>query len=215
MKKHLSITQKMLALAVVLFGAVACISETETPLIDQSQVEIATTEEGGENLRKGGYMPYEESFVNQIFPQEINEGEFAGYYLPGTGVGKAQGMGKVYSFINQRPISDTESMPAPVTLFFEEQLEGFGIVDIPQNVNSVTVSESGNAIFFESGINRVIGFTPEGLVKFEAEITIVGGTKKFKNATGEGKLTGSYDADPESPTAGQGTSKIEALIKLN
>ncbi|MGM0946262.1 MAG: hypothetical protein ACQEW9_13835 [Bacteroidota bacterium] len=209
MKKHLSITHKLLVLTAVVFGASACISETETPLIDQSQVEIATTEEGGENLKKGGLMPYEESFVNQIFPQEINEGEFAGYYLPGTGVGKAQGMGKVYSFINQVATSLTTSEGAPVTQFYADELASFGLTDIPDYVNSVTVSENGTAIFYSSETNQATFPDENGMVTFEAVVHIVGGTKKFRNATGEGVLTGMYDSN-----TGEGTSKIEAQIKL-
>ncbi|WP_297337425.1 hypothetical protein [Algoriphagus sp.] len=210
MKKQLSITQKMLAFILVLFGAAACISETETPLAEQSQVESAELEEGGENLKKGGYIPYEESFVNQITPFNLGTAESPLIFLPGTGEGKGQGMGKVYSFINQVATSPTTSEGAPVTQFHEEALAAFGLTDIPDDVHSVTVSENGTAIFY-SGETNIATFPDEnGRVEFEAVVHIVGGTKKFKNAKGEGKLTGSYHAG-----TGQGTSKIEALIQLN
>lgn len=208
MKKHLSITHKLLVLTAVVFGASACISETEKPLIDQSQVEIATTEEGGENLKKGGLMPYEESFVNQITVVPPTE-ELPLTFLPGTGVGKAQGMGKVYSFINQVATSLTTSEGAPVTQFYADELASFGLTDIPDDVNSVTVSENGTAIFYRSETNQATFPDENGMVTFEAVVHIVGGTKKFRNATGEGVLTGMYDSN-----TGEGTSKIEAQIKL-
>ncbi len=204
MKKNYMITKSFVILLTA--GILSsCMSELEEPIQEEAVVEAAI-EEGGENLRKGGFTPYEEAFVNQIVPDPIN----GILYLPGTGEGKAQGMGKVKSFINQIQTSETESVGASVTMFHADALAELGIADIPEEAHSVTVSDNGTAIFYSSGL--ITGGQPNvmGEVAFSAEVTILGGTKKFRNATGTGTLSGTY-----SIISGIGTSKVEALIKLN
>ncbi|SFO38228.1 hypothetical protein SAMN04488519_10611 [Algoriphagus ornithinivorans] len=208
MKKNYFFAKSFLILAASSLIVTSCMTDTEGPLKESLLTEKAlevTNSEGGENLRKGGFVEYKDSFTNQINPS----GTFPNLFLPGYGEGKARSMGNVYSFINQVVTGELTSEGAPVSQFFADDLAAFGVTDLDEKVHSVTVNDAGHALFFESKTNVATPIAPDR-VEFEAKLIVLGGTKKFKNATGEGKVTGFYN-----PVTGRGESTVTALIKLN
>ncbi|WP_144603985.1 hypothetical protein [Algoriphagus algorifonticola] len=220
MKKNYFFAKSFLILASA-FIVTSCISDTEGPLEETASLEKSLEvkdSEGGENLKKGGLVEYKDSFANQIIALGEVEGQFVPVdpmtfdgvvYLPGNGKGKARTMGNVYSFINQVITGPATSEGAPVTQFFAQDLADLGITGIPDNVHSVTVNEAGHALFFESKTNVASPMAPDR-VEFEADLIVVGGTKKYENATGTGKVIGYYN-----PMNGEGESTVTALIKIN
>jgi hypothetical protein len=221
MKKNYFFAKSFLILAASSLIVTSCMTDTEGPLEESLLTEKAlevTDSEGGENLKKGGFVEYKDSFTNQILSLGEVDGEFVlvdprtfegTIFLPGTGKGKARTMGNVHSFINQVATGPTTSIGAPVMQFHADALAKFGIVDLPNNVHTVTINDAGHALFFESKTNVANSMAPDR-VEFEAELTIVGGTKKYENAPGTGNVTGFYN-----PNNGQGESTVTALIKLN
>jgi hypothetical protein len=221
MKKNYFFAKSFLILAASSLIVTSCMTDTEGPLEESILTEKAlenTDSEGGENFKKGGFIEYKDSFVNKILTLGEVNGEFVlvdpmnfggTVFLPGTGKGKARTMGNVHSFINQVATGPTTSIGAPVMQFHADALAKFGIVDLPNNVHTVTINDAGHALFFESKTNVATFIAPDR-VEFEADLIVVGGTKKFKNVTGEGKVTGFYN-----PDNGRGESTVTALIKLN
>ncbi|MDF2158009.1 hypothetical protein [Algoriphagus sp. CAU 1675] len=207
MKKHYMFQKGLLAIASAVTIFTSCISDGEEPLVEVKPLEaelLVTDPSGEENLRKSDTpYTYIEVFKNQIMPS----GEPPLYdYLPGSGVGLGKYLGKSYSFINQKPITPLMSEGAPVTMFFEDDLAALGITDIPDNVSSVTVSNGGHALFFESGLNEG-KLVSNDRIEFEADLTIVDGRGKFEGVTGTGKVTGFFN-----PNTGEGQSKVIAEI---
>lgn len=211
MKKHYIFTKSLLVLASATTLTTSCLSDLEEPLIEANNIESelqSTDSSGDENFRKSGEFNYSEKFSNVITPAPgyDGEGNYLGFFLPGTGVGNSIFIGKAFSFINQMPLSETESIGAPVTIFYENELSELGITDIPDNVSSVTVDKKGNAVFFSSGLNTAVKIN-ESRIEFSVPVSIVGGRGGFEGVSGEGKVSGFYN-----PATGEGETVLTATI---
>ncbi|NVJ86178.1 MAG: hypothetical protein HWE15_07715 [Algoriphagus sp.] len=212
MKKNYFLGKNLLILLTGSLIATSCMTDTESPVIQDDQVEIALEETGGtgdENLRKGGFMPYEDTFYNSITPTFGIDG----LYFPGTGTGKARGLGKSYSFLNQRLSEDgTLLLGAPVKDYYTQELNDFGIDSetLDDKVSTVVINERGHALFIESEENELIrDIVNPDIIYFNAKINIVGGTKIYKDAAGSGTVNGWFDE-----SSNEGVSKVSATIKL-
>jgi hypothetical protein len=164
------------------------------------------------NSRKKVDYNYFEISQNQLFfvPAEGYQGGPAPGFYPGSGEGTATRMGKVASFINQfAQIENGElvTIGAPVTMFFEDQLNLSGITNLPEVVNSITLDKKGNSIWIKN-IKNVVTPVSETLSSFNAEIQIIGGTGKFKGMEGEGIVRGNFN-----PQNGKGRSVTLASIE--
>jgi hypothetical protein len=210
-----------LGLAIVLLVS-SCMSEVEAPLTNENaeltnEVAIAGSEEiGGENFRKGQkeYF-YQERFSNQSIAKEPGIPSFA---FPGFGRGEATFLGRSFSFFNQYATGEPDpntgiafTVAAPVTEFFSQQLTRLGlneneINDNPELVSSITTDGKGNSIFFNNVSNRV-QFDRLGNITFVAEVKIVGGTGRFKGASGKGTVNGNVQAG-----TGKGNTIVRARI---
>lgn len=196
-----------LFLAILSILTYSCISDSEAPILTELNSEkglVTETQSDGENLRKKGEFRYHEKFSNQIFPVPSNEG----IMLAGTGVGNATFLGKSLSFINQLATSPTTTVGAPVSLVFAAELEELGLVNLGEEVHSVTVDKKGNAIFFSSLINTANPIS-DIRTEFEAEILIVGGAGSFEGVSGQGKVIGFYN-----PATGIGESSVLADLQF-
>jgi hypothetical protein len=166
-----------------------------------------------ENLRKGRTFRYQERFSNQITPTVLpnEDPQFPVEeltFLPGVGEGNATFLGRAKSFINQVAIGESTSIGAPVTMFYGEQLAELGLTDISDEVSSVTVDRRGNAIFFKNIINTATPVS-ETLVRFVAEVQIVGGAGRFEGASGEAIVEGSFN-----PLNGQGSTIVKGFLSF-
>lgn len=216
-KNYFKLSGLSLAIALLISS---CMSEVETPLVNETtdlskEIAIAGSEElGGENLRKGQkeYF-YQERFSNQSIARQPGVPPFA---FPGFGRGEATFLGRSFSFFNQYAVSEpdqngqAETVAAPVTEFFSQQLTRLGLdVDaIDSNeklVSSITTDGKGNAIFFNNLSNKV-QFDLLGNITFVAEVEIVGGTGRFKGASGKGTVNGNVGAD------GKGNTTVRATL---
>jgi hypothetical protein len=212
-------TRLLLKPAIVLSASLmlfSCVSEIESPVIqeDSKQLEtINTPSNGEENLRKRAERNYSERFKNQILSldEEGNPTTEIPAYFPGTGVGNSTHMGKSLTFINQFAQfgpNGLETVAAPVSKFFEKELTGLGITNIPDEVSSITTDGKGNSVWFKA-IKNTVSLTPEGpIANFVAEVEIIGGTGKFENATGNGEVIGSFNQ-----ITGEGSSIIKGRIE--
>lgn len=218
-KNYLKLSGLSLAVALLISS---CMSEVESPLATNEttklteEVAIAGSEElGGENLRKSpNGVFYQEKFSNSIsiVPDEgfTPEFPFPAFY-PGIGLGNATYLGKAYSFINQRAIFGTQgpvTVGAPVTMFFADRLAELGLTNIPDEVSSLTTDGKGNAIYFKNILNVTTPVSPTR-INFSADVEIIGGTGKFKTASGKGKVNGFFN--PQSKT-GAGETTLRATI---
>ena len=211
-----------LSLAITLLIS-SCMPEVEAPLANEAsnlkeEVAIASSEEvGGENFRKGpNGVFYQEKFSNQSIAGSEGVPSFA---FPGFGSGEATYMGKSFSFFNQYATGEPDengvayTVAAPVTQFFSGQLMNLGlnldeIEGNPELVSSITTDGKGNAIFFNNVSNKV-QFDLMRNVTFVAQVKIVGGTGKFKGASGTGTVIGNV-----SGSTGQGSTTVRATIKF-
>lgn len=207
MKKFL-FNSKPLILAAGFLVMFSCVSETETPIIqeDSEALEVlALEEQTDENLRRFKGKIYFERFENSLFvvPGPGFTGGPDNAFYPGTGVGVATRLGKAMTFLNQFAQfgpNGLETVSAPVTQFFEEDLAELGITHIPDEVSSITTDSRGNSIWF-SNVSNIVTAVSETRSEFTAEVAIVGGTGRFKNAYGVGRVRGFFD-----PTTGAGRS---------
>ncbi|MDG1277218.1 MAG: hypothetical protein P8O16_08060 [Algoriphagus sp.] len=163
------------------------------------------------NSRKKVDYNYFEVFKNKLFfvPAEGYIGGPAPAFYPGTGEGIATKMSKPTSFINQlAQIQNNEliTLGAPVSMFFANELSAFGISGLPENVSSITVDRKGNSIWYKN-VKNIVTSVNETLSSFTAEIEIIGGTGKFKGATGSGVVRGNFN-----PLSGDGSSVTMATI---
>ncbi|OOG74870.1 hypothetical protein [Algoriphagus sp. A40] len=195
----------------------SCMSDVDQPLAPVSSKAIGeSTEvlpEGGENLRKGPKsLPYMEKFSNQSIQDPTKP-----YAFPGFGTGNALFMGKSYSFFNQYAVGapnekgEVSTVAAPVTEFFQVQIEALGISaeELDSNyktVSTITTDGKGNSIWFHNVSNNA-KFDKYGNITFLAEVEIVGGTGKFKGATGSGRVIGNVKA-----ADGKGNTLLSANI---
>ncbi len=213
MKKNF-LKYPMLVLGLTL-AVSSCISDSEAPLVDAKSKaldELVSTDQGGENLRKGTAYNYTETFENQL-SQIPYEGDILGAvaYFPGVGKGMANRMGKATSFLNQLAVFDPQlgkliTTAAPVTQFYEADLAKLGLTGIPEEVSSLTTDGKGNAIWFKN-IKNVTTEVSETLTEFEAEVEIIGGNGRFSRAKGKGVVVGTFN-----PKNGQGRSELKARI---
>ncbi|WP_075351317.1 hypothetical protein [Algoriphagus marinus] len=211
-------TRLLLKPALVLSASLvlySCATEIESPVIqeDAKQIEsINSPANGEENLRKRAERNYFERFENSLFPVpgENSTGGPDQTYYPGSGVGNSSHMGKALTFLNQFAQfgpNGLETIAAPVTMFFGEELNELGITDVPDNVSSVTTDKKGNSVWFSSISNQVTFSADGSRADFVAEVEIVGGTGKFKGATGTAEVNGFF-----SPSSGKGSSVIKGRI---
>ena len=217
-KNYFKLSGLSLAIALLISS---CMSEVETPLVNETddlskEIAIAGSQElGGENLRKGQkeYF-YQERFSNQSIAGQPGISPFA---FPGFGRGEATFLGRSFSFFNQYAVSEpdqngqAETTAAPVTEFFSQQLTRLGLdveaIDSNEKlVSSITTDGKGNAIFFNNVSNKV-QFDPMGNITFVAEVEIVGGTGRFKGASGKGTVNGNV-----SGSTGKGTTTVRAKL---
>ena len=208
MKKNYFFAKSFLILAASSLIVTSCMTDTEGPLEESILTEKAlevTDSEGGENLRKGKTLKYQEKFINEIELQFIGSALF----LPGEGTGNATFMGKAKSYINQMVVSENQSIGAPVSLIYENDLKDLGIENLPDNVHSVTVDKKGNAIFFSTPENNAVEVNDER-TEFSAIVFIIGGTGIFKDASGKGIVNGFYN-----PNTFIGETVLSADITFN
>lgn len=211
MKKSYLVTSMVVALTSGIFVS-SCISESESPILTEkleNSIALSDGTTGEENLRKLREFNYSEKFTNQITPTFEGANEFGPIvFLPGRGVGNATFLGKSFSFINQLLVGPTTTISAPVTQYYSVELEEMGLTGIPSNVNSLTTDGKGNAIYFQSGNNTAI-MVSETRTEFSAEVMVVGGSGKFRGATGKGRVEGFYN-----PKNGVGSSAVKADVKF-
>lgn len=183
----------------------SCMSDVDQPLAPVSSKAIVQSAEVlpavGENLRKGPRsLPYMEKFSNQSI--QVPTKPFA---FPGFGTGNSLFMGSGYSFFNQYALGapnengEIYTVAAPVTEFFEEQIEALGISadELDSNyktVSTITTDGKGNSIWFHNVSNKA-KIDNYGDITFVAEVEIVGGTGKFVGATGNGQVMGNVNAE--------------------
>lgn len=216
-KNYLKLTGLSLAIALLISS---CMPEGETPMTSEAAklanevADAGNQEVGGENFRKGQkeYF-YQERFSNQSIAGQPEVPPFA---FPGFGRGEATFLGRSFSFFNQYAISvpdqngQAETIAAPVTQFFSQQLTTLGLdveaIDSNEKlVSSITTDGKGNAIFFNNVSNKV-QFDSMGNITFVAEVEIVGGTGRFKGASGKGTVNGNVGAE------GKGNTVVRAII---
>lgn len=194
----------------------SCMSEIEAPtanVLSDASVETADVVPGGENLRKApNGVFYQEKVLNQSIVVAGKPHAF-----PGFGEGQSTFIGKGFSFFNQYADGKPDengvvyTVAAPVTEFFAEQLAELGVdvSEVDSNdelVSSLTTDGKGNTIWFNNITNRA-QFDQYGNITFEAEIKIVGGTGKFKGASGSGNVTGNVQQ-----IDGKGNTVVRANI---
>ncbi len=216
MKKNYLVVKIVFGLCAGIF-ATSCISDTESPILtEQLEKSVALSEgtSGEENLRKSREYNYLEKFSNEIgFIPDVANGWVANApapaWYPGTGVGNATFMGKAYSFINQYASFSPyglSTVGAPVTQFYSNELSDLGLVNIPDEVSSLTTDGKGNSVWYKNILNRT---TPSSSTRtdFTADVEIVGGTGKFEGATGNGTVEGFFN-----PQDGKGSTTLRASI---
>ncbi|MBN3519154.1 hypothetical protein JYB62_03990 [Algoriphagus lutimaris] len=194
----------------------ACTSVEEPALVQPaSQTEVLTSPETltDGNARKRVERNYFERFTNQLFAVPINEDPSLPFpaYFPGSGEGNSSHMGKAYTFLNQYAFfgpDGLQTIGAPVTQYFAEELENMGIFVDNDEVSSITTDGKGNSVWFKN-INNVVTPVSDERSEFIAEVEIIGGTGKFEGATGEGTVVGNFN-----PQTGAGSSTIQGRIEF-
>ncbi len=117
-------------------------------------------------------------------------------WYPGGGEGNVTHMGKARTYFNQYvPFTPPNviSIPAPVTMFFNNELTAAGYPGIPGTVSYVTFDTKGNSVWFWADGNNVQTFVSPTRIEFNGTSTIVGGTGKFAGATGQTTLSGYFN----------------------
>lgn len=133
-----------------------------------------------------------------------------GLYNPGTGTGKATGMGKASYLFNQKIVlingQPAGSVAAPVNQFYATRLANAGINNLPNTVSSITYDDDKNSIWYTSSGGTTLLPVSATRVDFFATLTIIGGTGKYAGATGSVKMIGSFNPQTVSQVATINTS---------
>lgn len=121
-------------------------------------------------------------------------GPAPGWY-PGVGEGHATLIGKSTGFVNMFVSVGPNGLfgtPAPVNLFFAEELSELGIT-VPDAVTIIIFDKQGNSIW-GSGVGTLpLTIESPTRVLFSGTLNIVGGTGKFAGATGHYKISGYFN----------------------
>ncbi|MBB6328315.1 hypothetical protein FHS59_003958 [Algoriphagus iocasae] len=193
----------------------SCTSFTEEPtIVEQSVIqEQASSLESSVDLnaRKSAKRNYFERFSNQIISLDEfgNQTKEIPAYFPGFGEGNSTHMGKAYSFLNQYASFGPKGLGtvgAPVSQFFSKELAAMGLTKLPEEVSSLTTDGKGNSVWFKNIENNVTP-TSDTRMDFQADVEIIGGTGKFKNASGTAVVEGYFN-----PLSGEGMSTIQGRI---
>lgn len=216
MKKTQLVQKSALILSASLL-LLSCVENLEAPLIQEeaNRLEILDSPNNGEeNLRKAADRNYSERFQNSLFmipgPGYV-EGRPDNAFYPGKGVGNSTHMGKSLTFINQLTQfgpNGLETIAAPVTTIFGDELAAIGLKNIPLEVSSITTDGKGNSVWFKSISNQVVFNATGTRADFKAVVEIIGGTGKFENASGSGDVVGFFN-----PSNGKGSSEIKGRIR--
>ena len=116
-------------------------------------------------------------------------------WYPGGGNGHAAHIGNAKTYFNQYiPFNPPlfSSIPAPVIMFFSNELALGGYTSIPAVVSSIVYDNKGNSIWFHQTSNSTIP-TSDTRIDFTGTAEIIGGTGKFNGATGEVTLGGFFN----------------------
>jgi hypothetical protein len=155
--------------------------------------------------KQAAERPYRDSFCTsyQFIPGDgwVFPNPGPGYY-PGKGKGYASYIGKATTYFNSYVAGppDFLSGPASVNLFFAKKLKPY---NVPDAANSVVVDDKGNSIWF-AATSLVQYPVSETRIEFSGTADIIGGSGKFKNASGSVILNGFFN--PIDPTdAGVGS----------
>jgi hypothetical protein len=145
-----------------------------------------------------------------IVPDEAN-GWIPSYgpfltWVPGGGEGNATHMGNASTYFNQYiPFTppDINSVPAPVNMFFNDELTAAGFPGIPSTVQTITYDSDGNSVWFWGDGNNTSTPVSPTRIEFTGIANIVGGTGKFEGATGQVTLNGYFNPlDPQDAGVG-------------
>jgi hypothetical protein len=193
-----------LFLAAILFCAVFL---TTTGCSDDFAGETVTLGDDGTLLTNRASndpvrRPYRDTFDTwyNFVPDEENGwnpgfGPYLAWY-PGGGEGNVSHMGRANTFFNQYlPFTPPNfgTIPAPVTMFFDEELTEAGYPGIPSTVQYITFDKKGNSVWFwGSGTTTSTAVSPTR-VEFTGVSNIVGGTGRFEGATGQVTLYGYFN----------------------
>lgn len=154
---------------------------------------------------------YLEKFSNQLMQVDENGimTQKIPAYFPGIGEGNSTHMGKALTFLNQFAFFNENilnSIGAPVTKFYAAELAEIGLINIPDEVSSITTDGKGNSVWFKN-VENIVTPVSEDKSEFIAKVEIIGGTGKFESATGDGVVVGSFN-----PNTGEGESIIKGKI---
>ncbi len=220
MKRLLSLNSALLL--VLIFAISSCVSdleEAQEPVVSEAELLVEEESEGGENLRRGVFGKnrsrfYFERFQNtlSVIPGDgFNPETLENAFVPGTGKGRATFMGNATTFLNQFTQLGPEGLGTigkPVTQFYGQQLAELGITNVPDEVSSITADAKGNSVWFKNLGNKITPVS-ETRFNFEADVEVIGGTGRFENATGKGKVRGFFN-----PMTQEGSSIIFGRIKF-
>lgn len=122
-------------------------------------------------------------------------------WYPGVGEGHATLIGKSTGFVNMYVTmtpTGPQGSPAPVKLFFSEELAAMGLLDkIPDATSILIFDKAGNSIAAKgtaSGPGAIpLQIVSETRVLFSGMLDIIGGTGKFAGATGHYTISGYFN----------------------
>ena len=119
-------------------------------------------------------------------------------WWPGNGEGNVTHMGNASIYFNGytvlQPSGGVYIFPAPVTMFFATELQGYNLTP---DVDGIVLDDKGNSIWFKNDPNGIpSSAVSPTMITFTGKSYITGGTGKFAGATGETTLTGYFDPSP-------------------
>ena len=116
-------------------------------------------------------------------------------WYPGGGAGNLTHLGAAATFFNQYATIGAlglQTVASPVTMFFgsEPSISNFSL---PANVSTIFLDKHGNSIWSHQDGNSTTQPVSATRVEFSSNHTIVGGTGRFSNATGNFVLSGFFN----------------------